>query len=181
MGTKLDLGGIGKREGKGGWLSVNCGAGKYADVDADITKLDDLFPDGSVEYILCSHTFEHLGCWQTEDALRLWRRKLIQGGGLEIILPDGEDIVRRYAAGEVAWLTVTNVLYGVPQWLRENPYNQHLFAYSFESLKALIEQCGFTFVERKRRDWEHNYANEADQPYFGKFRVNDIHIICRAS
>lgn len=179
MGTKLDLGGINKLNGKDGWLTVNCGAGTDCDVEADITEIDHLFPDGSVEYMLCSHTFEHLMCSQTEAALWMWHRKLIPDGKLELIMPDGGNIVDRYAKGEVAWLTVMNVLYGVPEWLRENRYLQHLYAYSFDSLKELVERCGYKVIERRKRDWPHNYANEKGLPYYGKFRVNDLHIVAQ--
>ncbi len=177
---KLDLGGTGKRNGVGGWHTVNCGStAEWTDYFMDITsqEFDSTFPDGSVEYMLCSHTIEHLRCDQHPSALKLWRRKLTPTGKLEIICPDGLDIVQRFGRGEVAWLTVMNVLYGVPAWLEENKYNQHLYAFSFETLKELVESCGFRYSMRLKRDWEHNYANEIGLPYFGTFRVNDLHVI----
>ena len=175
---KLDLGGVGKRQGKDEWWTVNLGAGIEADYNADIRGIESIVPDWSCEHILCSHTFEHIPCYQHEETLRLWYKKMKTGGLLEIIVPDAEEIIRRYCTGEVTYTTVQNILYGSPERLKNNPLQQHAWGFSFDSLKALVESCGFARVTRKIRNWPYDFENEVDVPYYKKLLINDIHIVC---
>jgi predicted SAM-dependent methyltransferase len=55
-----------------------------------------LFPDASVDHILCSHFLEHVFPDEMECILKDFRRVLKPGGTLHVIVPDLADMAKQY-------------------------------------------------------------------------------------
>ncbi len=96
------------------------GIKSVADVIADVT-LDLPFPDKSQDVVIARHILEH--CLDTVGTLNGWKRVLRPGGKLLLAVPD-ERLGR-----------------GIPL----NP--EHVHAFSPESLKSLLEACGFREIK----------------------------------
>lgn len=89
-------------------LDIGCGAYRRdgftgvdkffpTDVKADALVLP--FPPDSVDEIYCSHMFEHLTFAQHQPALLEWKRVLIQGGKLTIIVPSMDYVAAIWLHG----------------------------------------------------------------------------------
>lgn len=89
---KLDIGSGGK-SGKEGYIGVDPFA-PGAEVSAFMWALP--FPDNSVEAIYSSHSLEHISKHQVPGTLREWKRVLMPGGELELLVPDLEWCIRHW-------------------------------------------------------------------------------------
>lgn len=99
-------------------------------------------PDETVDYVFASHFFESLNAARAEHLVRDIYRAMKPGGVLRITGPDLDYIVSLYAAGDTErflryfYLPHSNVFV-----MRKRLYN-------FELMKEMLEQAGFTNVER---------------------------------
>jgi len=85
---KLNLGcGQDIRPSSDGWVNIDWRQHDGVDMVLDITKVPLPFPNGSVEYVLTSHVFEHLPQW--ENVLIDIHRMLKPGGMCEVRVPRG--------------------------------------------------------------------------------------------
>lgn len=60
------------------------------------------FKENSIEEIFCSHFAEHLTIPELQVALHEWKRVLIPGGDLIIIVPDIQEISKCWVKAQVA-------------------------------------------------------------------------------
>jgi len=112
------------------------------------------FEDSSLKGIYCEHCLEHLTYEDAGKALREFRRVLIRGGQLRVVVPDVElyiDLYVRNRSGEKVVLPceeeleIKTPLFALNRIMRDH---EHLYAYDFEAMRHLIEQAGFNSVIR---------------------------------
>jgi SAM-dependent methyltransferase len=135
------------------------------------------FADGSVDFIYTSHFLEHLKLYDAERAVRDYCRALRPGGRIRIVVPDLEEIARKYVTrdrgqmlgdpdlandlsrtepGAVPSDFVNYHFYHVynmkPPSLVDRlqaPFiRPHQWMYDFDSMRALLESAGFSKVVR---------------------------------
>ncbi|HVF11948.1 MAG TPA: methyltransferase domain-containing protein [Actinomycetota bacterium] len=127
--------------------------------------IEDLdYPPGSVDQIICIHTFEHLTQAQVEKALGCWFDCLKPGGTLIIEVPDAEAIMRRLlrAKSSEEKDLYYYLLYGTQEFSAEH----HMMGHTYERLERVLRAAGFTgFVNGKQRP-----KAIADQRVYEMFR-----------
>ncbi len=125
-----------------GFLNIDVHEGPNVDVRGDISDLS-AYADKSVSEIYASHCLEHFPHTRTKAVLSGWRRVLDEGGVAYISVPDFEFIVHHYLTyGLTPW--VRAIGWG-DQWYKEA---FHYTAFDFESLKEVLNESGFSSVER---------------------------------
>ena len=139
-----------------GFLSVDVRDDSGADVIADMRALPDSLI-GQVDEIYSRHAVEHLSRSDAKDALTNWKRILKPGGRLHVIVPDlafhvdqfkglvssdperFPDQFEHAMAGFFGWSDPDR---GGQDW------DIHRWGYSFETLKALLENLGYRDITR---------------------------------
>ena len=122
-------------------------------------------PNGSARFVFVAHLFEHL--FYPAESHRLLdeiRRVLEPGGVVRIVVPDIEQCIRAYAAGDRSFFSARRDHWGglpddatplehflsyagagpTPEFLFEN----HKFGYDFETLQRCLERSGFVDIRR---------------------------------
>jgi len=141
-------------------LHVGCGKNYlpgFVNIDGNAFRKTDLvldvraglpFPEGSVSFIYSCHMMEHLPIYDAISILKEWKRVLQPGGQVRLTLPDfthvfeilkGEatcDFPRSFRSREGQAI---NFLFCD---------SQHKYGYSFELVKELADDAGFSRVER---------------------------------
>lgn len=150
--------------GKSGWVNVDIFKAEGIDCVYDCRKHLP-FPDNAVRALFCEHVFEHID--YTEEAphfLAECYRVLQPGGVVRIIVPDAETYLRAYC--ESGWERIAEV-----RQLGEDRYDphhgghyrtkmelinvlfrqgfEHKFLYDYETLSLLLEDAGFSQVNRR--------------------------------
>jgi predicted SAM-dependent methyltransferase len=161
---KLHLG-CGKRYIPG-FIHVDLADYPHIDYRREISKLPD-FSDESADLIYCSHALEYFDRFQALDVLAEWRRVLKRGGVLRLAVPDFEALVEVYLAYRNLNL-IHGPLYG--RMAVETPNGEKVFyhktCYDYESLKHLLESCGFVEVHRYLwRNTVHKDHDDFSQAY----------------
>lgn len=143
----------------------------YADVTDDALKLDK-FADNSVDLIEAVHMFEHLSQLDSQDALKVWRRKLKVNGIVRLSVPDMEK------CSALLLLTknknaVKSMFYGSQ---RGDQWDYHKSLHTKESLSQDLKAAGFSFIEEWdwRTTWPHNYIDTYASAYWPDMRKNFI-------
>lgn len=127
-----------------------------------------MFESESVELIYSSHSFEYFDRIEAIEVLKEWRRVLKPDGILRIAVPDFDKLIQIYLkTGEIE--RILGPLYGKMEIDTPNGSDllYHKTTYTFESLKKLLENNGFTGV--KRYDWRktiHKDYDDHSQAYF---------------
>lgn len=144
-----EIGGVRLNLGSGsvhwpGWIGCDLSG---ADVDCDIRNLP--FPNDYADAIAAIHVVEHLHSWELLDTLRGWYRVLKPGGQLILELPCMNKVFGVIAhavqkGNKIPQGFVWAALYGKQDFKR--PEMCHKYAYSIETLSALVAQAGFTDV-----------------------------------
>ena len=124
----------------------------------------------SAKYIFCEHVFEHFGYPdEIKHILAECYRILQPAGVLRVIVPDAERYLRAYVGNDEAFLRqvgggVTSKICVINKMMRENGF--HRYAYDYEKLKELLDECGFRDVTRSRfRESEYKELNlDLDEP-----------------
>lgn len=138
-----------------GWCNVDVIKTGATDLVLDISSLPG-FPKGAVERIYSCHVLEHFSQNEIADILAIWWQVLKPGGEIRISVPDLDSITGIYqdnldhfnVPGNQPWIAL---IYGG----QKDQYDYHKTGFNFCWLKYLLEQAGFTKVER--------YSNE---PHF---------------
>lgn len=130
-------------------------------VRADVTRRIPV-ADRSAEAIYSSHMIEHLSRWQALALLRECRRVLAPGGVIRIVTPDFAELVAEYQAGsrtspradvfmrDLMTYADPEGVSGVQRMVRRVfGSSAHQWLYDEESLRALLEDAGFTGVVRR--------------------------------
>jgi len=148
MPLKLHLG-CGNRYLEG-FVNIDWRKTSATDLVCDIKRLP--FPDQTIESIESYHVLEHLPRHDVKDTLKRWRRLLMPGGTLIIEIPDFDEIVRRYLAGDDSQL---DGIFGLQRFTGDF----HLFGYNRNRFMALLKQAGFYEIREEMpkdyhaKDW----------------------------
>ena len=141
---RLHLGGWQRKEG---WTIVDVEQRPEVDVVGSCTDLS-RFGDASADEVYASHVYEHLDYNdELTAALTEARRVLRPGGLLKIGVPDLEVLGRLIAAPGLTLqerFEVQRMIYGG----QKTPFDYHKSGYTFDLLRALLEDCGFAQVKR---------------------------------
>jgi predicted SAM-dependent methyltransferase len=129
------------------------------------------FPNGVFELVFSEHFLEHLK--YPEEASRFvgdCQRILRPGGVISISVPGTEWPLQEYAAGQSGYLDACNAHQWHPpecttfmehinyhfrqRWSgkTDTDFDNHRFAYDFETMKKLLENGGFADVEERPYD-----------------------------
>lgn len=124
------------------------------DIVDDVSTLEKI-EDNSCDFIVANAILEHFSPDRIDDILKVWYRKLQDGGTLEIGVPDGELIFDRYlnqAGYKGDWAKLVHSLFGNIQILRgwhgkdAELYGHHmLFCKSY--LRSKMEDLGLKDIK----------------------------------
>jgi tetratricopeptide (TPR) repeat protein len=156
-----------RKDGEGKKLNLGCGNKRldgYVNVDVvEIKEVDEVFDmkqipykDETISTISSEHSFEHLSFNDGKQAAKEFFRVLQPGGVLELYIPDLELCAKGYinadnnreinGYSEKTWYSMT--LFGAQK--AENgstaEHQFHLSGYSKDTIKTLLEDCGFIIV-----------------------------------
>ena len=159
-GVRLHLG-CGKRHIPG-FIHVDVADYPHIDHKHRIDSLP-MFGDGSVELIYCCHAFEYFDRAEAQKVLKEWHRVLKEGGVLRLAVPDFDALVKVYEKyGDLNKLL--GPLYG--RWEFPGGVMYHKTVYTFDSMKAVLENNGFFNVRRYEwRDTIHENYDDFSQAY----------------
>lgn len=129
-----------------GWVGID----PYYDPPADFvgeiirTEADDLdiFGDGEVAEIRCSHALEHMHQHEIPPALKEWRRVLAPGGKLTIAVPDPVYVLQ-YLIDNPADPWAYAMVHGRGLYGGD----RHVLAIDPNRLAIWVEDAGFTKVQ----------------------------------
>lgn len=127
-----------------GYLNVDIQRHPGVDLVADLRNIP--ISDESVELIYSCAAIEHFGRREWKPLLAHWFAKLKPGGVLRLSTADFEAACQRY-------LSVGNLneLLGLLIGGQKDDYDWHGMLFDFSSLRAGLEEIGFTQV--RRYDW----------------------------
>jgi len=142
-----------------GFIHVDLTSHPHIDHNVDIRKLS-MFEDGSVDLIYCSHAFQYFDSFdEVPQVLEEWHRVLKQGGILRLAVTDFEAVVKVYLKhGYLEHQGIRGPLYG--KWPSGDGFIYMKTTYDFESLKRVLEICGFKNV--RRYDWRKTIHKDYD-------------------
>lgn len=134
-----------------GYTGVDAVPRPAAKIVAPATKIP--LADGSCDEVMAIHLFEHLVPWEGPVALAEWYRLLQPGGKLVLEMPD----LKKFCANILKILDGGVVMAGkhpdqAGMWggwgdpRLKDPYMLHRWAYTFATIKPLLEQAGFTKI-----------------------------------
>ena len=121
-----------------------------ADVNSDIRTLP--FDDDSADEVMAIHVIEHFYRWEVLDVLKEWRRVLKPGGLLVLECPDLGKLVNNLVRGDTEQMTLWG-LYGDPSY--QSVIMTHNWAYTFNMLRSVVEEAGFTGAVQKPPRWHY--------------------------
>lgn len=120
------------------------------DIVASITDLGDI---GQFDIVLCSHTLEHVYHHEVPVALSEFRRVLVDGGSVVILVPDLEDVKpTNEIIGEAPGLKITglDLIYGLSSCVAQSPHWAHKTGFTQQTLTDALKAAGFKEPTVKR-------------------------------
>jgi len=150
---KLNLGcGHDKRPG-----FINIDANEMLEPDEvlnlEVFSLSGHFTENSVELIVANDIIEHLFRWEAMELMNEMYMVLIDGGTLEMRLPDFEAIVNNTEIGLESKIPLLfggqDIPQGEPDPSHRRRYPEfycHKFSYTRESMRRELEAVGFTVL-----------------------------------
>lgn len=157
---KLHLG-CGKRDFGKDWIHIDGGNFEHLH-SHDIVNLP--FEDNSVDLIYSSHVIEYFDRTEVVDVLKKWHRVLKPNGTLRLAVPNFGIMSLLYVEENLSLDNFLGPLYGKMPMGNSTIY--HKTVYDFQSLKTVLEGCGFRDVGFY--DWrttEHSHIDDHSQAY----------------
>ena len=141
-----------------GYIHVDAQKYPHVDVVHDITQdMSAIFRPGSIDEIYACHVLEHVSRGDIVTTLCHWQDLLKIGGKLRIAVPDFEVIAHVYEHDPFALhQSLLGFLYGG----QRDSYDYHTMTFDFESMQRLLEQVGFSEVQRY--DWQEFLPSDFD-------------------
>jgi len=143
-----------------GFIHVDLDDYPHIDYKSDIAHLP-MFKDNSADLIYCCHALEYFDREEVKAVLQEWHRVLKKGGILRLAVPDFAALVQAYLKYNDL-KKVIGPLYG--RIVIRTPGGEktlyHRTIYDFDSLKAVLEENGFTNV--RRYDWRQTVHKDCD-------------------
>jgi SAM-dependent methyltransferase len=148
---RLDLGAAAVKTP--GFLSVDVREDSGAEIISDMIDLPELLK-GKVDAIRCRHALEHLERAEAWRALQTWKTFLKPGSVLNIIVPDLEFHAHQFLGRLKSSFADqhTHAMAGFYGWCGSDrggsQWDNHRWGYSFETLGAILKDCGYTNIIR---------------------------------
>lgn len=149
------------------------------------------FDDGSADYVFLSHVFEHLYREEALGLLREARRVLAPGGVLRVVVPDIEQCIRAYAAGDQEFFEtrkkywpyaadcetpLEHFLEYAGAGVRPGDFWGHKYGYDFDTLAAALRRAGFRQITRSEYMGSRHEALRVDEASVAaRFTYRDTH------
>tara|TARA_R110000824_G_scaffold9783_4_gene43265 strand:+ start:3435 stop:3962 length:528 start_codon:yes stop_codon:yes gene_type:complete len=149
-----------------GWVNVDISNDTKADHLDDVSTLETI-DDGSCDLIYASHVLEHFGRNEYEEVLRVWQKKLKDGGILRLAVPDIGSAFRWYNGENLQELL--GIFYGG----QRTSYDYHKMGFDKHGLSTKLKELGFKNIENW--DWkvtEHSDIDDFSQAYLPHMRKN---------
>lgn len=137
-------------------VRLNLGSGQiplngYINIDArDLPGVDIVtdagnlpFENGSIEEIVSFHVLEHFPEERLRRLLPYWRSLLRSGGTFRAVVPDGEAMLSRYAAGSYPFEHFRTVLFGAQEYEGDCHFNM----FTPDSLYTMLKDTGFQDIK----------------------------------
>jgi len=153
--AKLHLG-CGKRL-LPGYVHVDALNYAHIDIIADLRNISPAalgLKEPANEIYAC-HVLEHFGRNEVMDVLQGWTRCLSPGGTIRIAMPDLEAVMAHYSATKDL-KSLLGFFYGG----QRDQYDFHKMGFTFDTLRLMLESCGFTDVQRYR--WQDFLPDDFD-------------------
>jgi predicted SAM-dependent methyltransferase len=149
---------------KPGFLNLDIRDIPEVDIVDDFTTLEKV-EDNSVEEMLCHNIFHIMAVDETEKVLKLWVRKLVDGGTIEIGVPDGELLIYRYLKDR-NWEGLVHGIFGGIQFLRQWHGDKAMLyiahnLFCEQSLRELMEKVGLKEIRRTKKNHPDNITLRA--------------------
>ncbi len=112
----------------------------------DISSLDWLTEDGTVEEMVALDCIEYLPYETIKPALANWCQKLIDGGVLKILVPDCFAVAKAFSQGQLSLDEYLQITFG-----SQNENDKRLSAIDAITLIDILQEIGMT-VSLKRYD-----------------------------
>jgi len=177
----IDVGGQKMRNDQSGkWKIVDMSKSADYVLNLNTDKLP--FKDGSVMYIYCSHTLEHIEPDSIPPLLLEFKRVLNKKGTIRVAVPNAELAIKWYMKNPEELKNKMNPskLKSIPDtkmgyltsWFY-TPGKGHRMGFDFELLQVYLKNAGFSKIKRKK--W-----GECSDVFVGKdiprYRVNTIYV-----
>jgi hypothetical protein len=120
---------------------------------SDVSNLDDLYQDNSVDEIHAYDLLEHFSFLITRKVLSNWISKLKPGGTIIVRVPDLEKILDRFVNGNLPAFEAQRLVFGGQDY----EFNYHYAGFTEGMLEGLLLGCGCSEVIQVVREKEtHN-------------------------
>lgn len=150
-----------------GFINVDLADLPHIHYKTSIDKLP-MFADNSVELIYSSHNFEYFDRTEAVSVLKEWSRVLKPQGTLRIAVPDFDRLLDVYRSTGTLERILGPLFGRMPILTPEGEkILYHKTVYTYDSLKKVLEENGFTNV--RRYDWRdtiHKDYDDHSQAYF---------------
>lgn len=153
--------GCGKRDFGKGWIHID--GAEYPHIGFHDIFLKN-FDDDSADVIYSAHLIEYFDRDQVKELLKAWHYVIKPYGTVRIAVPDFRAMAKLYTYGHCSLQDIHGPLYGKMD-LKGSPI-YHRTVYDYESLKRLLEECGFKYIQKY--DWrktEHAFIDDHSQSY----------------
>jgi len=122
------------------------------DVVADV--LDMPFQRETLQEIFASHVVEHFIQRDFEKILKYWFSLVREGGVLHFILPNIEDMAKKYAEGDLTWEEFRSVALGGQDYASDYHFNHFSLRSMQELVHEVLPDAKFKVIEASRRNGE---------------------------
>lgn len=134
-----------------GYVNVDADPSATCDLRIDFTRIEEVYPPGSVSEVAMIHSLSYLSLWQARDLFAALHRLFEPGGRLIVEFPDLAKCARAVLDHEydfTAYLEAVRAIYAfdLSQIERRQPYTPYAFGWSASHLIAELQQAGFREV-----------------------------------
>lgn len=134
------------------YINVDHRAIDGVDVVADVLDLP--FPPNSLDEVFASHVAEHFIEKDLKAIIKYWFSLLSEGGVIRLIVPNIEEMAKRYAHGEISWEQLRSVALGGQDYASDYHFN-HFSVKSMEKfINDTLPRADFVVVDSSRQNGE---------------------------
>jgi len=135
-----------------GWTNCDMVRHSKAPRDPDIfCDVSDVpLPDACADELLSVHILEHFYHWEVAGVLAEWARLLKPGGKIVIEMPDIVKASRNLINGGTDQMAMWPIF---GDQTLQDPLMCHKWGWTFETIKPLLKQTGFTEIRERNPEW----------------------------
>ncbi len=169
---KIEIGAAPGEDSQTDFLSVDMVPSEYVGLLADMRHLPFRH---TIEHIYCSHVLEHIPDSEIVIALKSCRTALVEGGLLEIYVPDQPWMFRKFLNADYheKWALWNMFIYGS----QDTPGQFHYTGFSTRRMRDCLTAGGFRKIEVKRRKRPQNTEKGEEH---GRRNINIMEVYAKA-